>query len=314
MGNTQQGPGGAAAPAGHWYPPPGSAPPAGYPPPGYPPPGYPQPGYPPPGYPPPVYPPPGYPPPGFGPPGSGTPGAVAWAGPPPRPDRTVPVSGAAVASLVLSILWIGGVGSLAAIGLGIAAKVRIGRAPDKHRGNGLATAGIVIGVVGIVGAVLAALLAVAVVHSVNHALRPINEPLNQQVDITSGLVTGITEVTVHSITIGALGLPPAPAGQVYVSARMEVCGVQASAQGQVGPGIPSVHAALRHFFVYTTDNQIIGYSPAATSRDNLATGVRLDQNSCGAGTLSFVVPVGSVPATLRYNPSVIDHYQWRIPR
>lgn len=50
----------------------------------------------------------------------------------------------AIWSLILSIVWLGGLGSLAAIVLGTAARRRI--AGTGERGAGLAAAGIVIGV------------------------------------------------------------------------------------------------------------------------------------------------------------------------
>jgi hypothetical protein len=50
----------------------------------------------------------------------------------------------AIWSLILSIVWLGGLGSLAGIALGAAARRRI--AGTGERGAGLAAAGIVIGV------------------------------------------------------------------------------------------------------------------------------------------------------------------------
>jgi hypothetical protein len=66
----------------------------------------------------------------------------------PAPVRT---SGAAVASLVLALLWLCGVGSLAAVVLGI-----VGLSATKagaKKGRGLAVAGLVLGVLGLLGTV-----------------------------------------------------------------------------------------------------------------------------------------------------------------
>lgn len=59
----------------------------------------------------------------------------------------------AVASLVLSIIWLGGLASIPAVILGILAKREIRERPDEG-GTGVATAGIIIGVIGVAGAVL----------------------------------------------------------------------------------------------------------------------------------------------------------------
>jgi uncharacterized protein DUF4190 len=61
-------------------------------------------------------------------------------------------NGLAVTSFVLSLLWFGGLGSILAIIFGV-----IGRKQVKESGQGgggLATAGLVIGIVGVVGAVV----------------------------------------------------------------------------------------------------------------------------------------------------------------
>jgi hypothetical protein len=71
----------------------------------------------------------------------------------------------AIASLVLSILWLAGFGSLAAIVCADHAKAQIRAAHGGQSGDGLATAGYVIGVIGIVGAVAFWALILAVVHT-----------------------------------------------------------------------------------------------------------------------------------------------------
>lgn len=58
-------------------------------------------------------------------------------------------SGMAIASLVLGILWIYWLGSILALVFGYLAKAEIRRSPERIEGNGLATAGIVLGWVGI---------------------------------------------------------------------------------------------------------------------------------------------------------------------
>jgi len=105
-------------------------------------PGYPQQGGAPYGYPPQGYPPPGY---GYG---------------YQRPPGT---NGLAIASMVLGILWIYWIGSILALVLGYVAKGQIRRTGEI--GGGMATAGIVLGWVGV--GVLALILFFAVVAGVS---------------------------------------------------------------------------------------------------------------------------------------------------
>jgi hypothetical protein len=63
-------------------------------------------------------------------------------------------SGFAVASLVLGILWIWGIGSILAIIFGAVAKRRIREGAGLVTGGGVATAGIVLGIIGVIGVLL----------------------------------------------------------------------------------------------------------------------------------------------------------------
>jgi hypothetical protein len=65
--------------------------------------------------------------------------------PPYAPPRTQRTNKMAIWSLILSIITLGGLGSVAGIALGIAARRRI--AETGERGSGLAVAGIIIGVI-----------------------------------------------------------------------------------------------------------------------------------------------------------------------
>jgi hypothetical protein len=142
MSEMSQGPGWWLASDGRWYPPEQH--------PGYVPTPPPVPPIPPPG--PPAQSPYGFPPAqspyGF-PPAQSPYAFAAWPGQP-APSVT---SGLAIAALVLSILWIGGVGSLLAVIFGIVALSQIRSSSGRRRGQGLATSGLVIGALGLVGTV-----------------------------------------------------------------------------------------------------------------------------------------------------------------
>jgi Domain of unknown function (DUF4190) len=127
-------------------------------------------------YGPPTGPPPGYGSPmgpGYGqppgpPPGYASPMGAGYGYPPGGPQYAyVPVrrtNGLAIASLVCSIVWLGGVGSLLAVIFGFIARSQIKRAEDHQQGNGLALAGIILGFLGLVIAGLVIVAAALVVH------------------------------------------------------------------------------------------------------------------------------------------------------
>jgi hypothetical protein len=72
-------------------------------------------------------------------------------------------NGMAVASLVLGILWMYGIGAILALVFGYLAKGQIDRSAGAQSGRGLAIAGIVLGWIGVAGtAFIILLLAVAI--------------------------------------------------------------------------------------------------------------------------------------------------------
>lgn len=90
-------------------------------------------------------PPPGYPPPGYG----------YGYGAPPQPAY----NGLAIASMILGVMWLYGVGSILALIFGLIAKRQIRERGE--RGGALATAGIVLGIIGTVGMILLVVLIIA---------------------------------------------------------------------------------------------------------------------------------------------------------
>jgi hypothetical protein len=84
------------------------------------------------------------------------------------PSRKQGTNGMAVASLVLSLVWIWGLGSLLAVIFGV-----IGRRQTRETGqggSGLATAGLIIGIVGLVGTVLLTVLIIVAAADTQHAV------------------------------------------------------------------------------------------------------------------------------------------------
>jgi hypothetical protein len=142
----------------------------GAPPPPPPPPAAPAPGT----YPPPSYPAPGYPTPGY-------------AGPPPA---VAPSNGFSIASLVLGIVWVFGVGSILAVIFGFVARKQIRESGGRQSGGGLALAGIILGFVGIAGLILWIILIAAVTNSINDCLNQIQSNPNSVCGTGNSFNTG----------------------------------------------------------------------------------------------------------------------------
>ena len=69
--------------------------------------------------------------------------------PPPGYGQAPKTNGMAIASLVLGILWICGIGSILALIFGLVARNQIQESQGQQQGQGLAIAGIVLGAIGV---------------------------------------------------------------------------------------------------------------------------------------------------------------------
>lgn len=76
----------------------------------------------------------------------------------PATQTTGRTNGLAIASFVLGLVWLYGLGSILAIVFGHISRKRINESRGLEKGRGLATAGLVLGYLGVVGLVLVILL------------------------------------------------------------------------------------------------------------------------------------------------------------
>lgn len=84
-------------------------------------------------------------------------------------------NGLAIASMVLGILWIYWIGSILALVFGYSAKKQIRESGGRQGGDGMATAGIVLGWIGVGTIVLVVLIAVLGTSSTNSYDDPYNQ-------------------------------------------------------------------------------------------------------------------------------------------
>lgn len=82
-----------------------------------------------------------------------------------QPVAQTKTNGFAIASLVLGIVWIYGVGSILALIFGYIAKGSIDRSNGRETGRGMAIAGIVLGWIGVAGVILLIILAAVVLNN-----------------------------------------------------------------------------------------------------------------------------------------------------
>lgn len=226
-----------------------------------------------------------------------------WQGPGPTPTT----SGLAIASLILSILWIGGLGSLLAVIFGAVALSRINRSDGWVRGRGLAGTGLGIGVLGLLGtfALVAFLIGFVSAFS-GSTLR-----LGQTATLASPAADGIQRVTVERFTESApvttpfSGAPATPPpGKTFATIIARVCtGASAS---QTGPDVILFQLAF---------SKGATAGPAAVSGPNSLAQVRsLAARTCVTGSITYEIVSGTRPVSVEWGPfSVGSSYRWTIP-
>jgi hypothetical protein len=79
-------------------------------------------------------------------------------------------NGFSIASLVLGIVWVFGIGAILAVIFGFVARKQIRESGGRQGGSGMALAGIILGFVGIAGLILWIVVIVAVANNVNNCL------------------------------------------------------------------------------------------------------------------------------------------------
>ena len=307
MSDTQQGAGWWQASDGKWYAPelhpnyvaesappasgeapvsgeaPASASPAPVPEPAYTTPasGYAAPGY---AAPPPVAPPPGgyaYPPGGYQP---GLPSAK--------------YSGLAIASLVLSIIWLGGIGAILAVIFAIISMRQIAASHGRIRGRGLSIAGLVIGIIGIIGAAVTWAVVAWVGTNAHHVTVPVGRTINVSDSFSLGIST-MQISAVHRVD----QLSGSTAGH-YVVADVRVCAGNSGSKTGVFDSAFTLNTGNGSSVSGSTSNQ---QTPDIGNES-------VPSNTCVSGHVTFKVNSASTPArSIDYHGFLPSTYTWTIP-
>lgn len=88
----------------------------------------------------------------------------------PQPPTAPSTNGFAIASLVLGIVWVFGVGAILAVIFGFVARKQISESGGRQGGSGMALAGIILGFVGIAGVILWIVFVAVVVNDFNNCV------------------------------------------------------------------------------------------------------------------------------------------------
>jgi hypothetical protein len=218
-------------------------------------------------------------------------------------------NGLAVASLVLSLLWLAGLGSLLAVIFGISSRRSIKKSRGQETGGGLAIAGLTLGILGIFGSVLFYGAVAAVDHAAHQVSTHQVVALGRPLDVPSAGNVGIRRVTVYSLTYpvsGSNGRPDPVAGKEYAAADVGVCAGPDGSQNGLDP---------LFFDLLFRDGQTVGIAPTLFPKQpDLGSFQGIGANRCVRGFVTFEIATGTIPTTVRYWPDPFHSYEWTLPR
>jgi len=234
----------------------------------------------------------------------------------PVSSRTNPL---AIASLVVGVVWCAGIGSLFAVFFAVQARRSIRRSNGTESGEGLAVAGLVLGIVGLVGAVLTTVLVVFLGITVNNAAHDaINRFTHRQIEVPAGRPVTLTasdftvDPGIRNVTVFALSAPvPAPSesdapqlGKEFAVADVRACAVPAGSQD-------GLTGAL--FNLVFSGGARVSPSDTVAKGPNLLDIQGMGPGQCSRGYITFEIATGTHPTGVTYEPGPLRTYEWKLP-
>jgi hypothetical protein len=234
--------------------------------------------------------------------------------PPPPPTPPMPrrkTNSFAIVSLVCSLIWLAGIGSVLAVIFGSIA-IRQLRGPRRYEeGEGMALAGLIVGVLGILGAVLTGILISKLSSSIQDTFAPRTDVF--QMGETASLpwmdsIAGYQHVTVYSFEFPVISnnVPKLKGDKVYAVADIQVCAGATGAALAPSDFVTMLDVPMPGLIPPSASIRIAARQPALAALD--AAG----PNSCIRGFVTFVMPRSAQPQAVEYQ-SLFHSYRWVIP-
>ena len=233
----------------------------------------------------------------YGAPGGPVPHPYGWAG---QATARRSTNGLAVASLVLSIVWLAGVGSILAIVFGVVARRQIRESKGAQGGEGVALAGFVIGILGVIGLGAVVLLLVVLLTP-----RTVDLHYGQTAvfnTVSAPNVEGIASMSVETVTSPATSSNPAV--QPLPGGELVVAGVQLCANGA---GTRSQSPTFELDLLLPRGRVVAPYLDARSPSLNDVS--NLGPHRCALGYVTYAIPMGQAVQGIRYH-TVVPNRSW----
>jgi hypothetical protein len=241
------------------------------------------------------------------------------------PGQPQGTSGKAIASLVLSLVWIGGLGSLLGVIFGFSARGDIRSSRGRLGGDGMAIAGLIIGILGLIASLFFYISLFTLTDQLKNDITSGKFPIGTISPTTPFSTTNLQmgqesppfyalaggRITVYSLRVGVSGEDPTmrlpPTGENFAVANVKEC---------AGAHAVNFADAQRNFSLAgqgTYSGQEVHYpdyvQKPAFDWTNVGT---LAANHCVQGLVGFTVYGNSVSSVLF--PGGSTYFSWAVPQ
>ena len=216
-------------------------------------------------------------------------------------------SGLAIASFVLSLVWILGFGSLLAVILGLVARSNIKRSGGLQTGKGLATAGTIIGILGLLGSTMIVVsLRTLWSHQGPSAGAARVHALGTALNVSEGGTTD-RNVTVYSV-VYPLELDDDSIPAAGTSTPRPGC-----ATAQDPPARKGGPDWLAFGLLFPGGRSVFPGQVAASKKPDLTQVHLVGADQCVTGYITFEIAKGTRPSRVQYSSDPFYISQWRLP-
>jgi Domain of unknown function (DUF4190) len=172
-------------------------------------------------------------------------------------QRPTSTNGLAIASFVLSLLWVYGLGSILAIIFAIVSRKQIRNSRGTQGGDGLAIAGLIIGICGVIGTILITVFVFSVGSSLRNGVSTFNITEQAVTQCQADAAGFKTAVEAYRVQVGSF--PPAGNGSILTT-------TVPLPQGGTGGPYLSVLPSATSYTIWTDGNGgVYVYPPSQTT-------------------------------------------------
>jgi hypothetical protein len=219
------------------------------------------------------------------------------------PQKT---NGLAIAALILSIVWLGGLGSVAAVILGIISLTQISKAKGALGGKGLSIAALVIGGIGTVLTVLFYAAVVFTVGVVSHLAQTATVPVGTTITVKNNSINyGISSIVVDQVTTSAAGdggvVPDS--GKQFAFAHVKICATSQGTSNYFGASLFTVNSSDGLSDIASTGG---ARSPSLSAVNSIA------GNQCVSGWLTFQISSSATAKSINYYALPFTDFTWTV--